>query len=152
MMKRRYTAVIAYLITFAGCCCAQGKWNWRPESNTARSITGEVEFSSDAVSINLSQFPVARIRDLTSPEVAALFEPDGDAVGLGSLYRLSVPASKKFAHHNTLCGTEETQWAATYMTGHDLRLALFSGPAIPQLTKETLANATALCGTFSYTR
>ena len=140
------------LVAFASYCPAQGKWNWQPESTTARSITGEVEFLSDKISINLTEFPAARIRDLSSVETNALFEAEGGAGGTGSLFRLSVPAAKKFLHHNTLCGSEDTQWIAAYMTSRSLHLAMFSGPAMPQFTPDALANSGDLCGTFSYVR
>ena len=63
-----------------------------------------------------------------------------------------MPAGKKFLHKNTLCGGEDTQWVATWVSGHTLRLAFFSGTAMPVLTTEAVANSTTLCGTYTYVR
>jgi len=84
--------------------------------------------------------------------VSAVFDTDSAAGGSGNLYRLNIPSSKKFMHHNTLCGTEDTQWMATYVAGRTLKLAFFSGPNVPEFTLNAIANSTDLCGTFSYTR
>jgi hypothetical protein len=53
---------------------------------------------------------------------------------------------------NTLCGGEDTQWMATYVTRHTLRVAFFSGDDMPVFTFDAMQNATALCGTFTYGR
>ena len=81
-----------------------------------------------------------------------MFDVDVNAPGGGSLYRLSVPGDKRFLHHSTLCGSEETQWMATYVEGRTLHVALFSGGNMPVLTGEALANSTDVCGLFSYSR
>ena len=131
---------------------AQEKGNWRAASSTAKSITGDLAFSGEKILINYSGFTVAQIRVLEPAEASAAFDTDSGAGGSGNLYRLSIPASKRFLHHNTLCGSEETQWMATYVAGHSLQLAFFSGASMPVLTPEALGNATNLCGTFSYVR
>jgi len=137
-------------------CCmsatAQEKGNWRAASSTAQSITGDVTLSDEKISINFSGFTIARIRGLEPGEVSAAFDADSSAGGSGSLYRLSIPASKKFLHRNTLCGAEDTQWMATYVAGHSLHLAFFSGQKAPVFTLDAIANSTDLCGTFSYVR
>jgi hypothetical protein len=136
-------------------CCtlaaAQEKGSWRAADSTAQSITGDVAFSNEKISINFSSFAIARIRSLEPGEVSAAFDAP-NAVGSGSLYRLSIPPTKKFMHRNTLCGEEETQWVVTYVAGHSLHLAFFSGPKIPVLTLDAITNSTDLCGTFSYVR
>lgn len=131
---------------------AQEKGNWRAANSTAQSITGDVTLSDEKISINFASFVIARIRDLEQNELSAAFEADSSAGGIGSLYRLSIPATKKFMHRNTLCGAEDTQWMATYVSGHSLRLAFFSGQKAPVFTLEAIANSTDLCGTFSYAR
>ena len=112
-------------------CCmtagAQEKGNWRAASSTARSITGDVTLSDERILINFSIFPIARIRSLGRDEMGAAFDADSNAAGSGSLYRLSIPASKKFEHKNTLCGSDDTQWMATYVSDGGLQLAFFSG-------------------------
>jgi hypothetical protein len=131
---------------------AQEGGYWRAESSTTRSITGDVALSTEKISINYSGFVIARIRDLKPGEIIAAFDADNGAGGSGGLYRLSIPASKKFLHRNTLCGDEDTQWMATYVAGPSLHLAFFSGQKEPVLTPDALANAVNLCGVFSYVR
>jgi len=125
---------------------------WRAESSTAQSITGDIAISGEKISINFTGFVIAQIRRLEPGEVSAVFDADSAAGGSGNLYRLNIPSSKTFMHHNTLCGTEDTQWMATYVAGRTLKLAFFSGPNVPQFTLNAIANSTDLCGTFSYTR
>ena len=146
------------MCTILGCvlsCCftaaAQEKGYWRAASSTAQSITGDVTLSTDKIAINFASFPIAQIRGLEPGELSAVFEAEGGAGG-GNLYRLSIPATKVFLHKNTLCGSEQTQWMATYVSGRMLHLAFFSGTKIPVLTPDGIANSTDLCGTFLYGR
>ncbi|WP_353065113.1 hypothetical protein RBB77_04720 [Tunturibacter psychrotolerans] len=134
---------------FAG---AQEKGMWRAESSTAQSITGDIAISGEKISINFTGFVIAQIRRLEPGEVSAVFDTDSAAGGSGNLYRLNIPSSKKFMHHNTLCGTEDTQWMATYVAGRSLKVAFFSGPNVPEFTLNAIANSADLCGTFSYVR
>jgi hypothetical protein len=150
---------LALLGIAAGLLCAyplssyaQDKGTWHAASSTAAAITGDLTISEDKISINFTGFPMAQIRKLEPAEAGATFNADSPTAGSGNLYRLSVPASKRFLHHNTLCGTEVTQWMATYGVGRDLQVAFFSGAKMPVLTSEALANSTDLCGTFSYVR
>jgi hypothetical protein len=129
---------------------AQEKGQWRAASKTASSITGEVSFTDQKIYINFSAFTIAQIRTLSQAEATALF--DTPIEGAGNLFRTVVPAGKKFLHKNTLCGGEDTQWVATWVSGHTLRLAFFSGTAMPVLTTEAVANSTTLCGTYTYVR
>jgi hypothetical protein len=129
---------------------AQDKGYWRAASSTAKSITGDIAISDVKLAINFVSFPIAQIRRLTPAEGAAAFDVE-NGVG-GSLYRLNVSASRKFLHHNTLCGSEDTQWMATYSVDRTLYVAFFSGPETPKLTMDALANSTDLCGTFTFVR
>jgi hypothetical protein len=131
---------------------AQEKGNWRAANSTAQSITGDVSLSNEKISISFAGFPIARIRTLEPGEISAAFDVDSSADGSGSLYKLSVPASKKFLHRNSLCGAEDTQWMATYVAGRSLYLAFFSGQKAPVLTPDAIVNSTDLCGIFSYVR
>jgi hypothetical protein len=137
-------------------CCltlaAQEKGIWRAESSTARSITGDVALSGEKISINFSTFTMAQIRTLDKTETSAAFDAVSTPDGTGNLYRLSIPGTKKFLHKNTLCGTEDTQWMATYVSGKTLQLAFFSGEKSPIFTLDAMANSTDLCGTFSYVK
>jgi hypothetical protein len=145
-------AVTASLFLCCLALAAQEKGNWRAASANARSITGDVVLSDEKISINFSPFTMVRVRSLEKPEISAVFDTDSNAEGSGSLYRLNVPAEKKFLNRNTLCGAEDTQWMVTYVSGRSLQLAFFSDQKAPLFTPEAIANSTSLCGTFSYVR
>jgi len=138
------------LVSVAG--RAQDKGYWRAASSSASSITGDIAISGTKVQINFSSFVLAPIRTLTTSEVAAAFDADVNGNGTGNLYRLTVPATKRFLHHNTLCGTEDTQWMATYAEDKTLQVAFFSGASTPVLTMDALSNSTDLCGTYTYVK
>jgi hypothetical protein len=131
---------------------AQEKGMWRPASNTARSITGDVALSDEKLIINFASFTMSRIRPLEAAEISTIFDADSTADGTGSLYRLNIPAAKKFLGKNTLCGTEDIQWMVTYVSGRSLHLAFFSGQKAPVLTHDAISNSTDLCGTFGYAK
>lgn len=153
-MKRFFTAAVAaaLLIACSVSLQAQDRGYWNAASTTAKAITGDISIGSDKVTINFSSFTLAPIRTLGPAEVAAAFDADVNAGGNGELYRLNVPADKRFLHHNTLCGTEDTQWMATFVSGRDLQVAFFSGDTPPVLSVDALANSTNVCGTFTYAR
>ena len=133
---------------------AQEKGLWRAASKTAKSITGDVGFSDMKFGINFSSYIIANIRSLTPTELAAGFDADADAApaGTGTLYRLDIPATKKFLHGSHLCGDEDAQWIATYVTGRSLQLIFFSGSHMPVFTPDAISNSTDLCGIYSYVR
>jgi len=131
---------------------AQDRGYWRAASNNANQITGDIAISETRLTINFLSYSLAPIRKLTAAESAAAFDVDVNAAGGGNLYRLSVPGDKRFLHHNTLCGSEETQWMATYVEDRTLHVALFSGAAMPVLTVEGLSSSNEVCGIFSYVR
>ena len=130
----------------------QDKGYWRAASSTALGITGDVSLSETKLTINFASFTIAQIRELQPAEVSAMFDGQTGKDGSGSLYRLSIPAAKQFRRHNTLCGSEDTQWMVTFATGRELRVAFFSGTSMPVLTVDAVSNSTSLCGTFSYVR
>ena len=153
MKQRTLFSMIVGLGLVSSCTgLAQEKGSWRALSTTARGVTGDVAFNSTKISINFASFTLAQIRTLQPAEMSAAFDLQSGAGGSGNLYRVDIPATKKFLHHNTLCGAEPTEWVATYVTGHDLQLAFFSGQQMPVLTPEAISSSTNLCGTFSYTR
>jgi len=131
---------------------AQDKGYWRATSNNAIAITGDLSISESKLSINLTAFIMAQIRPLKPAEASAAFDADINEGGSGYLYRTNVPAAKRFLHKNTLCGSDDTQWMATYVHGRILRIAFFSGTDMPVITPDALANSTDVCGTFTYSR
>jgi hypothetical protein len=153
MKRETFRKAIVGLVLVCGMtAAAQDKGYWRAASSTAKSITGDLILSDEKLSINLSNFTIARIRGLEQGEASALFDPDGTGGGSGSLYRLIVPAEKKFLHRNSLCGSDDTQWMVTYVSGRSLQLAFFSGQKPPVFTMDAIANSTDLCGKFSYVK
>jgi len=152
--KASATTFFALALAFASPLLAQERGSWRPASKTAQSITGDVTFNGDRMTINFFSLTVAEIRPLKPAEIAAAFSdasPDAPA-GNGHLYRLSVPGDKRFLHKNTLCGSDETQWMATWVSGKQMQIAFFSNAAPPVFTLEALRDSQNLCGTFAYVR
>lgn len=129
---------------------AQDRGYWRAASSNAEAVTGDLSISDTKVMINLTSFTIAQIRKLTPAEVGAAFDADVNSGRTGNLYRLSVPAERRFLHHNTLCGSDDTQWMATYVDGHTLQVLFFSGDDMPVFTSIALANSSALCGVYTY--
>jgi hypothetical protein len=131
---------------------AQEKGVWRAASRTAQSITGDVALADQKIAINFLTFTMVKVRTLDQAELSAVFDADPRANGSGSLYKLNVPATRKIMGHNTLCGDEDTEWMATYVSGDSLHLAFFSGDKPPVFTLDAISNSTDLCGTYSYVR
>ena len=134
------------------CCAAQDKGYWRAASTQANKITGDLTIGDARLTINFTGYTLALIHKLAPAEMGAAFDADVNNSGAGNLYRLDIPADKRFSHHNTLCGSEETQWMATYAEGKDLQVLFFSGGEMPVLSGEALANSSNVCGRFSYER
>jgi hypothetical protein len=145
-------AALAVLLVGSFSAAAQDKGPWRAASSDAKAITGDLYIADARLTINFSNFTIAEIRSLTATEAAAAFSADSSVPGGGHLYRLDIPATKRFQHHNTLCGSDDTQWMATWGSGSEVHIAFFSGLTMPVLTIDALANSTSLCGSFSYVR
>ena len=153
-MKQARTFCTAVGLLVA-CCLpvpAQELGFWRAANSTAQSVTGDLLISDAKISINFANFDIVRARDLSSGEISSVFDADSNANNVGHLYRVNIPASKKFMHKSTLCGSEDTEWMATYVEGRSLHLAFFSGSKAPVFTVDAISNSTNLCGTYSYTR
>ena len=152
MNLKKYFAVFTLLSACALSVVAQDQGYWRAASTTARSITGDITLSETSVSFNYMPFTIAPIRVLKTTEVAAVFDADVNSGVKGNLYRLSIPSERRFLRKNTLCGTESVQWMATFVSGRNLQVALFSGLDEPVLTFDGLANSSTRCATFTYGR
>lgn len=142
-------------LTCALCCAAQGpdKGYWQPASNNAASITGDIAIGNAKLTLNFRSYPLAAIRSLKPAEVAAVFDADVNTAGQGALYRLRVAAPTKLLHHNTLCGEDDTQWMATYLSDpKTLQVAFFSGDDEPAFTMDAISKSSRLCGTYSFVR
>jgi hypothetical protein len=131
---------------------AQDRGAWHAASSNATSITSDVTVGKDSVTIDFMTFPLAPIRTLKPVEISAVFDADVSAGISGMLYRMKVPAAQRFLHKNSLCGGEDTQWMATYVTGHTMNVAFFSGDDMPVFTFDAISKTTDLCGTFGYDR
>jgi hypothetical protein len=146
------TATFTFLLAGSLPAAAQDKGPWRASSSDAKAITGDIAISDSRLIINFSEFPLASARSLKTDEAAAAFDADRSVPGGGNLYHLNIPADKRFQHHNTLCGSDEAQWMATWAFGSELHVAFFSGANPPVLTLDALNGSTAVCGTFTYIR
>jgi hypothetical protein len=152
-MKIRILIAAALMLASALACAAQeDRGYWRAASSNANAITGDLNISELKVSINFLTFPLAPIRRLKPVEVSAAFDADVKAGIEGSLYRLKVPAGQHIVKKNTLCGDEDTQWMATYVTGRTLQVAFFSGDDEPVFTFDAIQKSSDLCGVYSYAR
>lgn len=155
-MKRIWplAAVVLLASTFPSIIAAQDRGIWRAASSTAKTITGDVQITDLHLIIDFSSFTIAQIRQLKPAELAAVFdvESNGASGGTGFLYRVEIPATRKFLHKNTLCGSEETRWMATYVESHTLHVAFLSSANMPVFTFEALQNSQDVCGTFAYVR
>jgi hypothetical protein len=153
MKRRLFSGVLAGLV-LASCAwaTAQELGYWRATSSTAMSVTGDVGISDAKLTINFVNFPLVHAADLEPGQVSSVFDADSNAGGKGRLYKVDIPATRKFMHKNTLCGAEDTQWMVTYVEGRTLHLAFFSGQKMPVFTLDAISNSTALCGTYMYTR
>lgn len=152
-MRNQIRIVAAALLL--GCSVsgvAQEEGMWRASSQTARSITGDIIFSGEKLTMNFLGFTVAKIRALTNDEILAAFSPEDGVTGNGHLYRLSISAERKFLHKNTLCGSDDVSWMATYVWGRTLEIKFFSGQKPPVFTPEALTDSSELCGTYVYSR
>ena len=142
----------AVVCSAAGVSAQEDRGFWRAASSNAFAITGDITIGEAKVTLNFITFPLALIRRLKPVEVSAVFDADVNAGIEGTLYRLQVPPGKYIVKKNTLCGGEETQWMATYATGHALKVAFFSGDDMPAFTFDAMQNTTTLCGSFVYGR
>ena len=149
-MKLR--AALVLLLVLSVSSFAQEAGFWRASSSNARAITGDIAVSDTRLTLDMYNFPAAKIRDLTRDEMLALFSLDNPAGAVGHLYKLEIPSSRRFLHKNTLCGSDDTQWMATTIDGRSLHVAFFSSKASPTFTMDALQNSADLCGNFSYSR
>ena len=154
VMTKHFAFVLAVAL-LAGCslsCAAHDGGYWRAASSAAVSITGDIAISNTKVMINFSSFPLVEARRLKPAEVSSVFDADVNAGIEGALYRVNIPAGKRFLRHNTLCGDEDTKWMATYVSGRSLQVAFFSGDEAPVFQFGVIQNSPALCGTYTYGR
>lgn len=154
---RRVSIDVAAILALTGAihCAAQGqdRGYWRAASNNAANITGDITLGDAKLTINFRAYPLAAVRSLKPAEVAAVFDADVNTAGQGALYRLNLPASLRLLHHNTLCGTDDTQWMATYLSDpKTLQVAFFSGDDAPVFTFDAISNSSRVCGAYTFTR
>lgn len=146
-------AVLTLVFSIPAMAQNQEKGMWYSASPTTNTVTGDIVIKDGKFTINFRVYPLAPIRALTAAELSAVFAADPNASPDGNLYRLFIPAATQFVHHNTLCGSDDTQWIATYVEGKSLQIAFFSGQQAPKLTFEAITGGSAnLCGTYTYSR
>ena len=143
-------AILILAYALQGAAQKQDHGYWQAASNTAASITGDISISDAKITINFKGFPIAPIRDLRPAEVSAVFDADVNSATGGTLYRLKIPAEQRFVRKNTLCGTQDTQWMAAFVTGKTLNIAFFSSEEAPVFTFDAITHSPNICGTFTY--
>ena len=144
--------LLAFAVACAASAAAQDRGSWMAASKNAASITGSINIREAKLTINFLTLPIAYTRSLQPAEVAAVFDADANSAGNGVLYRLKIPAAQRFLNKNTLCGSEQTQWMATWVSGKTLSVAFFSGDDIPVFSFEAINKSTDMCGIFFYSR
>jgi hypothetical protein len=147
---RFFSAVL--VLAFSVCAAAQDKGYWRSSSQTASSITGDIVITDAKLTMNFLAWPLVPVRALKPVEISAVFDADGNVAQAGNLYKVNIAAGQRLMHKNTLCGTEQTQWMATWIDGRSLHVAFFSGSTPPVFTFDAIRNSTDVCGTFLYSR
>jgi len=153
MRKRVSFFVLAFVLACAAISAQQPeKGYWRAVSRTAASITGDISISGSKITINFTSFLISPVRLLKPAEVSAAFDEAVDTAGNGQLYRVNIPASRRFVKNNTLCGSQDTQWIAVYVANGSLKVAFFSGDNVPLMSFEALQKSTDLCGTYTFVR
>ena len=153
-MKFRLSALlVASSLLCSLAAPAQEQGYWRASSVSAKQITGDISLGTEKMIINVF-YPTAisRVRALEPAEISAVFDADSKTGAAASLYRVNIPAEKKFQHKNSLCGTEDVTWMVTYVAPTYLQVAFFSGQKPPVFTFDEIANSTDKCGTFTYVR
>ncbi len=140
------------VLAFSVCAAAQDKGYWRASSQTASSITGDIVITDAKLTMNFLAWPLVPVRALKPIEISAVFDADGNVAQAGNLYKVSIASGQRLLHKNTLCGTEQTQWMATWIDGRSLHVAFFSGSTPPVFTFDAIRNSTDVCGTFLYSR
>ncbi len=148
----RFVSAAAFALVLAPALHAQDRGYWHASSKTARSVTGDISITELRVVLNFAGYTIAQIRSVEQGEAAAVFSDLDGTPTTGNLYRLVIPGGKQILRHQTICGAEDTQWMVTAVEGKTLRVAFFSGSSMPALTPEGMADATTLCGTYTYVR
>ena len=157
-MKKRMmvTAVTGFVLVGVICSTAQANaqdaGHWGPATDRTSTMTGEITIAPTRLTIYEARFPTALVRKLAPVEVSAVFDADIHAGIGGNLYSLYLPPRANIPGGDPLCGREATKWMATYVSGRTLHVAFFSGDDAPVFTFDEIANSTALCGTYVYTR
>jgi hypothetical protein len=146
---RRFCIAAACLLMTAP-AVAQDTGYWKATSKTAYSVTGDIVIEPEKLVMNFSSFIMSNVRHAEGAEVSAVFDAPADGNPGANLYRLNIPAGKKFLHKNTLCGAEDTTYMMVYREDKTLQVAFFSGAAMPKLTTADVQNSGTLCGTYMY--
>jgi hypothetical protein len=149
---KQFVLLTALVIISSVPAISQDKGYWRSSSQTASSITGDIVITDAKLTMNFLAWPLVPVRALKSTEISAVFDADGNVAQAGNLYRVNISATQRLLHKNTLCGTEQTQWMATWIDGRTLHVAFFSGNTPPVFTFDAIRNSTDVCGTFLYSR
>lgn len=153
-MKMHFGLAAALAVLMPAMMLGQGPQSgyWRAKSDSAKQVTGDIQFWGEKLTMNFFSTPIAEIRDLKPSEVSSVFDVDVNSAGPGKLFRVDIPASRTFLHKSHLCGDEPTEWVAAYVQGRTLQIAMFSGLKMPVFTFDAMAQNSNRCGTYTYQR
>ncbi len=126
---------------------------WAAASRTAVSITGNVAFTSNKLTILHKDFPLTLVREIDRQHLAEVgkivdyLRPPSSA----RLYRTLISRRSILVNGNTICGPNaDAKWILAVADKNELSLAFFSSDSEPKLDYGTVSTGHDLCGTYSY--
>ncbi len=128
-------------------------------SNTAISITGDIQMSAESIVIAGTTYPLTLVRTIDAQQLTEAGKIAGTQNPVSAhFYKLAIPHAAKLVNDNKICGDDvDASWllavdnkgANSY--DHTLALAFFAGAAEPDLNYDVISkSAGVLCGTFNY--
>ncbi|MFS8115289.1 hypothetical protein QD460_26515 [Rhizobium jaguaris] len=137
-MRTTLITVLLAAISSAACfSSAMAADHYSASSNTAMSITGDVDMDDDGITFENG-------KELTfSDLIADNLVVDGKRVP-GSVYRVARPLDPELKNGNRLCGAGKVTYLATWSDGDgSTAIAVFTGSRPPRSDDES-------CATYSY--
>ncbi|MBB5578064.1 MULTISPECIES: hypothetical protein [Rhizobium] len=136
----RTTLITVFLAAISSAAClssAMAADHYSASSNTAMSITGDVDI--DDAGITFENGKELTFSDLIADSLVV----DGKRVP-GSVYRVAQPFDPELKNGNRLCGTGKVTYLATWSDGDgSTAIAVFTGSRPPRSDDES-------CATYSY--
>jgi hypothetical protein len=126
---------------------------WLAASKTAMSITGNITFASNKMTIREKVFPLKLVREIDSQHLEDVGkivdrpQPPSSA----RLYKTAISKHASLVNGNTICGPgADARWVLVVSGSRELSLAFFSGDSEPNLDIQSVESDNNLCGTYAY--